>query len=117
MIYLIVLIISVLSAGAISGRLGWYLARITLQDLSVNSGVPAWLDAVAPVKGRWLRLLLAVPAIGLLALLTFIASVTLILMSGPLMLAAGPAMVALTFSGLKLPAAEKAGDQLGIETR
>jgi hypothetical protein len=61
---------ALLIALAISGRMGWYLAQGILAE---DAHLPHWLEALAPLKGRWLRLLLSAPAIGVLMLLVFLA--------------------------------------------
>jgi hypothetical protein len=36
--------------------------------------MPAWLEAVAPVRGRWLRLLLAGPAVAIFLVVVFLVA-------------------------------------------
>lgn len=41
----------------------WLGRALALQILAEKSDLPPWLEALAPLKGRWLRLLLTAPAI------------------------------------------------------
>jgi hypothetical protein len=67
-----ILPIAILAATVISGRVGWYLALIILNDPCSEPNLPHWLIEMAPLKGRWLRLLLAAPGIGILMLSAFL---------------------------------------------
>lgn len=58
-------LIPLLGALAFSGRVVAFLVQEALQE---KLYVPAWIEAVAPAKGRWLGLLLALPAL----MLTFV---------------------------------------------
>ena len=54
------------------GYVAFYVGRTMVQDILANPDpLPAWLEAVAPLKGRWLRLFLSAPGVVLCAALIF----------------------------------------------
>jgi hypothetical protein len=61
-------LVAALVAFFVTFRVGKSLVTGILMD---GPRMPAWLEAVAPVKGRWLRLLLAGPGVALFLVLTF----------------------------------------------
>lgn len=62
-------IIPLFGALACSGRIVAYLVQELLQE---TLHLPAWLEALAPLKGRWLGVLLSSPALALVFFLTLI---------------------------------------------
>lgn len=62
------LVVAVLIAAGISSWLAWSMARGILAE---EPSHPRWLEAVMPLKGRWLALLLSTPVILLTLLTTF----------------------------------------------
>lgn len=60
----------VLVAAGVSGWLGWGLGK---QVLAEEAELPQWLEALAPLKGRWLRLLMMMPVILIAMAVTFLA--------------------------------------------
>jgi hypothetical protein len=61
------LVVPVLGAVVTSGRLGWCLACDVLAE---ETKARLWLESAAPLKGRWLRLLLRAPWIALVMFCT-----------------------------------------------
>ena len=55
-------------AGCVAFRLG---KTMVLDVLANADPMPAWLEAVMPLKGRWLRLLLAAPGIAVFVVVAF----------------------------------------------
>lgn len=65
------LILPALVALTASARVGWYFA---LEVLREEPRTPAWLEGIAPLKGRWLWLLLSSPAILVAMLMTLLGA-------------------------------------------
>ena len=60
----------VVAAGCVAFRQG----RFVVQDVLANrEPLPAWFEAVMPLKGRWLRLLVAAPGIAVFVSGMFVA--------------------------------------------
>lgn len=74
--------LAVLAAAVIGVRVGWYLTVIILNDPCSKPNLPLWLIEYAPLKGRWLRLLLAAPGISVLTLAALLLAATGILLTG-----------------------------------
>ena len=68
--------VAVALSGYVTVRVGRSLVTVFLED---SEPLPGWLEAAAPLKGRWLRLFLLSPILALLLL--FVFSATLYLLS------------------------------------
>lgn len=66
-----------LTALVVSGRVAWHLARRILAE---GPHLPQWLEAVSPLKGRWLRLFLSAPALLFLILSVFFGTAASLLL-------------------------------------
>jgi hypothetical protein len=64
-------VISIVGALLASGLVG---RRFACEILAEEPNLPSWLETVAPVKGRWLALLLAGPSLLVAMLMTFIGT-------------------------------------------
>jgi len=64
------ILVPTITAAAVAGVLGREAVQAVASE-TAGFQLPAWLEDLAPLKGRWLRLLLATPMIGLLVAATF----------------------------------------------
>ena len=69
-----VLALGYLAAVLVALYTSFRVGRVLVTEILADARpMPAWLEAVAPVKGRWLRLLLASPGLALFLTIAFIA--------------------------------------------
>ena len=68
----VVLSLVFLGAVGVGGPVAFHVGRTVVRDILANpEPMPAWLEAIAPLKGRWLRLFLATPGVVSATILIF----------------------------------------------
>ena len=68
----VVLSLALLGAVGAGGTAAFQVGRTVVRDILANpEPMPAWLEAIAPLKGRWLRLFVATPGVVLATMMIF----------------------------------------------
>ena len=77
----ILIVVGAVGSIAGSGYVTLLVGRSLVTDLLANRApLPGWLEAIAPLKGRWLRLFLTAPMLALLLVLVFSAVLYILVM-------------------------------------
>lgn len=69
--WLLVLVFSTVIATGTTVAIGWKCLE-SLTSEGSGALLPEWLESVAPLKGRWLRVMLAAPALAVFLAATFV---------------------------------------------